>query len=259
MKNRRGIVHLMYHEIELPGRFVCHSEPGYVRYVVRDADFRTQIGWLQQNCWRGLSVSQALGFPDGRSVAITFDDGCETDLLAAAPLLKCAHFGATFYITTCNLGKRGFLNLAQLRELSELGFDIGCHSRTHRYLTDVSEEELRDEITTVKGDLEHMIGRPVLHFSCPGGRCDARVIAVAKEAGYHSVATSRTAPNFPGSDSFGLARVVVMRNTSPVTFQHWCEGKALWTIQAKETARAAAQRLLGNSTYDRMRSVLLRG
>jgi peptidoglycan/xylan/chitin deacetylase (PgdA/CDA1 family) len=259
MKNRRGIVHLMYHEIELPGRSVCHSEPGYVRYVVRDADFRMQIGWLQQNCWRGLSVSEALGFPEGRSVAITFDDGCETDLLVAAPLLKRARFAATFYITTGNLGKRGFLNLAQLRELSDLGFDIGCHSRTHPYLTDVPEEGLRDEISTVKDELEQLIGRPVLHFSCPGGRCDARVIAVAKGAGYHSVATSRTAPNFPGSDPFDLNRVAVMRNTTPGTFQHWCEGKALWTIQVQESARLAAQRLLGNSVYDRVRSVLLRG
>ena len=72
--------------------------------------------------------------PVGKTVCITFDDGCETDLLAAAPILKEFGFGATFYITVGFLGKPGYLSEAQVRNLSALGFEIGCHSLTHPYL-----------------------------------------------------------------------------------------------------------------------------
>jgi hypothetical protein len=84
----RGIVYLMYHELELPGRRLCQSEPGYVRYILSETSFRTQMDWLRRNGWQGLSVSEALTFPDGKSVAFTFDDGSETDLIVAAPILK---------------------------------------------------------------------------------------------------------------------------------------------------------------------------
>src|SRR5215472_9418048 len=112
------IVYLMYHELELPRRPLCQSEPGYVRYIVHESNFREQIQALKTMAYRGLSVPEALSGSSRPAVAITFDDGCETDLLAAAPLLKEAGFGATFYITVGFMGKPGYLTAKQLRELS---------------------------------------------------------------------------------------------------------------------------------------------
>ena len=99
--------------------------------------FRSQIDWLVQNVWRGLSVGEALGYPTGKSVVITFDDGTETDLIAAAPILKEAKFNATFYVTAGHVGKAGYMSSAQVRELQAHGFEIGCHSMTHAYLDDL--------------------------------------------------------------------------------------------------------------------------
>ena len=137
-----GIVFLMYHELELPGRPLVQSEPGYVRYIVREAIFRSQIDWLRKNGWRGLNVSEALGSTAQKSVAITFDDGCETDLLAAAPILREGGFHATFYVTAGFLDQRGYLSTAQLLELSSSGLEIGCHSMTHAYLNDLDPQQL---------------------------------------------------------------------------------------------------------------------
>jgi hypothetical protein len=36
----RGIVFLMYHELELPGRALAQQEPGYVRYILAETTFR---------------------------------------------------------------------------------------------------------------------------------------------------------------------------------------------------------------------------
>ena len=48
--------------------------------------------------------------PTNRSVCITFDDGCETDLIAAAPVLRESGFSATFYLTAGFLGTPGYLD-----------------------------------------------------------------------------------------------------------------------------------------------------
>src|SRR5260370_29103494 len=140
------IVFLMYHELELAGRKFCQSEPGYVRYIVPLETFRSQMAWMRQSGWRGLSVGEALHYPAEPSVCITFDDGCETDLIAAAPVLREFGFHATFYLTAGFLGTPGYLSTIQVRQLDSLGFEIGCHSMTHPYLSDLSDAELGREI-----------------------------------------------------------------------------------------------------------------
>src|SRR5262252_6132504 len=112
------IVFLMYHELELPERTLVQSDPGYTRYVLCESTFREHLEWLKQHNWLGLCVSDALKFPSQPALAITFDDGCETDLLAAAPLLREWGFGATFYVTSGFIGRKGYLSPTQLRELS---------------------------------------------------------------------------------------------------------------------------------------------
>ncbi len=250
-------VFLMYHELELPGRPLCQSEPGYVRYIVSEKDFRAQMDSLRDQGYRGLNVSQAFSEPATSAVILTFDDGCETDLLTAAPILSDSNFSATFFITLGFLDKPGYLSRAQVRELSHRGFDIGCHSMTHPYLSDLEEKVLRLEIADAKDELEQIIGKAVSHFSCPGGRWDPRVAHVAKEAGYSTVCTSRVAANSPDTDPFCLGRVAMMRGTDLNTFQRICAGAGLWRMRMKDESRAAVRRCFGNSAYDRLRAVLL--
>jgi peptidoglycan/xylan/chitin deacetylase (PgdA/CDA1 family) len=251
------IVFLMYHELELPGRPLCHSEPGYVRYILSQSSFQSQMDWLRQNGWRGLSVSEALDYPAGSSVAITFDDGSETDLISAAPLLKERRFNATFYVTAGFLGKRGYLSPAQLRELSGHGLEIGCHSMTHAYLNDLDESALRREIFDAGKNLEDIIGGKVEHFSCPGGRYDNRTSDLVREAGYRSLATSRTHANSPATNPYLLGRVAIMHSTDKSAFSRISSGTGLWKTRLGESSRGAVRKILGNSLYDRFRSRLL--
>src|SRR5713101_9154349 len=79
----------------------------------------------------------------------------------AAPALKDTRNNATFYVTVGFLGKRGYMSPAQLRELGALGFEIGCHSMTHPYLSDLSDDKLHQEIAIAKIKLEQITGRPV--------------------------------------------------------------------------------------------------
>jgi peptidoglycan/xylan/chitin deacetylase (PgdA/CDA1 family) len=247
---------LMYHELELPGRALCHSEAGYVRYIVRMEDFRKQLDALGQVGLQAISVSQML---DGESgVALTFDDGCETDLIVAAPALQELGFKATFYITVGFLGTRGYLSQQQVRELANYDCDIGCHSLTHPYLTDLDASGLHREVVEAKDSLQQIAGKAVMHFSCPGGRWDPRAAEIARNAGYRSVATSRTGVNTPSTDAFCMARIAVMRDTSLPAFQSLATGRGLWPTQLREATRSAVRKAMGNSMYDKLRSRLLK-
>ena len=248
---------LMYHELEETGGALCQSEPGYVRYVLRTEEFRAQMEFIQSQGWRGVCVGEALDHEAGQ-IAITFDDGSATDLISAAPILQTLNFGATFYITSGFLGKPGYLNPAQLRELSGLGFEIGCHSMTHAYLTDIDDASLRRETAEAKSQIEQIISRPVEHFSCPGGRYDRRVAEAARNAGYKSVATSRIRANSASCNRFALGRVAVMRGTSISAFENLCRQRNLWQLDLQVQLRESAKRLLGNSIYDRVRGAALK-
>lgn len=253
-----GIVALMYHELELPGRPLCQSVPGYVRYILSKDSFNSQMEWAVRNGWHGLSIGEALTYPSGNSVAITFDDGCETDLIAAAPILKANGLNATFYITAGLIGNPGYMSAAQLRQLHTLGFEIGCHSMTHAYLDDLDQLGLQREIFDSKKKLEDIIGEKIEHFSCPGGRYDERTSSLACDAGYRSLATSQPHTNSPSTNPYSLGRVAILRGIRDIAFARVCTGKALWRMRLEVSLRGATKRLIGNALYDRFRTMVLR-
>lgn len=256
MPRNPSTVFLMYHELELPGRPLCQSDPGYVRYIIWADEFSAQMRQIRDLSLRGVSVTEALNFANP-AVCITFDDGCETDLTSAAPILKDLGFGATFYVCSGFIGKPGYLSIAELRELQRQGFEIGCHSMSHPYLPDLDDAGLQREIGDAKVMLEQMLGVPVQHFSCPGGRYDGRVLQVAKQAGFLTVATSIPRANAPACDLFQLGRVAITRGMDE-DFRRVCRGKSLWKAELTMNIRDGVKKLLGNRMYDRVRGLLLR-
>ena len=251
------IVFLMYHELELAGRGLCQSEPGYVRYILPLEAFRQQMAWVKESGWLGLNVSEALRYPSAPSVCITFDDGCETDLIAAAPALREFGFNATFYLTAGFLGTPGYLNTTQVRDLDAQGFQIGCHSMTHPYLPDLPQPELKREVVDAKLQIEAIVGHPIEHFSCPGGRYDQRTLQMARHAGFITVANSEFYANSSRTSPYELGRVAMLRALTIEEFGAICHGRGLWKKRLQHHTRRSAQRVLGNHAYDRLRAVLL--
>lgn len=256
MGNSR-IVFLMYHELDLAARERSTSESAYARYILSVATFQRQMEWIKQSGIRGLCVSEALTYPADASVCITFDDGCETDWIGAAPVLYDLGLGATFYVTAGRIGTTGYLSESQLRELNGQGFEIGCHSMTHPYLSDLEESELKHEIVEAKDRIEQVLGHQVEHFSCPGGRYNERVLRVASRAKFKTVANSEFYSNTPSTDPYKLGRVAMLRDLPLGEFGAICHGRGLWKKRVAHRARRGVQFVLGNKNYDRLRAVLL--
>jgi peptidoglycan/xylan/chitin deacetylase (PgdA/CDA1 family) len=129
---------------------------------------------------------------------------------------------------------------------------------THAYLDDLDGHALQHEIAEAGRKLEDLIGKKVEHFSCPGGRYSPQAVAVAKTAGYRSLATSHAHSNSVSTDPYHLGRVAVMRDYRADYFEQICTGQALWQMRFRESARGAAKKLLGNGFYDRLRARALR-
>jgi len=258
----KGIVFLMYHEVQAAGSKLVDDSPGYRRYVVSKEQFASQLEIVVQGGFKGLNVSQSLeamhsGTAGKPVVCITFDDGCASDLHVAAPLLRDKKFNATFYVTVDHLGRDGYLTRTELRELSDLGFEVGSHSLTHRHLNDLDAVQIRRELVESKQVLEEITGNSVDHFSCPGGRVNAVVTELALEAGYKSVATSQLGMNSARSSLFALKRVAIKREMNLKMFARVCSGKGQFLMKSEDSLLLTGKRLLGNERYDRLRANLL--
>jgi peptidoglycan/xylan/chitin deacetylase (PgdA/CDA1 family) len=256
---RSGMAFLMYHEIERPGVPTVESGGGYLRYVLTEADFREHIAALRRSGYTATAVGQALArrWPVGRRVVLTFDDGAVSDRLVAAALLNENGFGATFYVVAGFLNRRGHLSVSHLRELAGLGFEIGSHSMSHRWLSDLDTAGLRDEIVNSKDRLQQVLGAPVQHFACPGGRLSRAAVRLAREAGYLSLATSQLGLNDAGTDPFRLRRIAIHRGTSARHLLRLCEGRDLAFRRVREGLLHAAKAAMGNRRYDKVRTMLL--
>ena len=105
----------------------------------------------------------------------------------AYPAMKERNLPFTLFITTHWVGKEGYLSLSQLRELyADPLCTIGAHGTEHRVLTQVGEQERREEIFQSKDELEQMLGGKCDIFAYSNGRYDAGVLEMMKQAGYRA-------------------------------------------------------------------------
>ena len=121
-----------------------------------------------------------------RVIVLTFDDAVKSHRTFVAPLLKELEFGATFYVTYNWMDDtENFMSWEDIKEIHELGFEIGNHSWTHRDMGDPSNaRRLAGELGLVNWNLQKQgIPDPVT-FAYPGNRFGPEAFEVLQENGY---------------------------------------------------------------------------
>jgi peptidoglycan/xylan/chitin deacetylase (PgdA/CDA1 family) len=103
------------------------------------------------------------------------------------------------------------LTSAQVRELRDLGMEVGAHTATHPILTRLTPEVARDDIAQGKFVLEGILGDPVRLFAYPNGRpgedYDVRHAGMVRELGFSAALSTAWGTAHRGSDRFQLPRV----------------------------------------------------
>src|SRR5690348_5189885 len=150
----RGLAVLMYHALE-DGDHPCGAEdPGERLYTVAAACFRQQMEYLQREGYRTLLLHELGGALPEKGVVLTFDDGHASNATLALPILREFGFRAEFFITTGWTGRPRYLSSDQLRELAGYQMALGSHGRSHALLSDLTQEQLEEELAGSRRDLE---------------------------------------------------------------------------------------------------------
>ncbi|HSN19618.1 MAG TPA: polysaccharide deacetylase family protein [Usitatibacter sp.] len=252
---RNATTVLMYHAIAEAGRECAEADP---RYTVGRADFRRQLAAIEAAGLRAASLATLLERRTPGAVAITFDDGHESNAIAAADLLaRCG--SADLFVNPSRVGTKHFLDWAALRDLAAAGLSIQSHGETHRYLDDLGDAEIERELAVSKARIEERVGRPVTLFAPPGGRLPARALPVALRVGYRALCSSVAGLWRGGAATHPIPRLAVLAATGDTRFCRWIlqEPWEIARLAVRHRVLAGAKTLLGNGGYERVRARLL--
>lgn len=209
---------LLYHRVDRQVSTLSHITQ---RLTVDPQDFAAQMSWLRWHGFHALTQRQLFaGLEEGaslpcRPLLVTFDDGYRDVLDNAAPVLRRLGMPATMYVITDRLTLRnsGFLSWRGVAELEREGFDIGSHTVTHRPLTALSDREVVDELIRSRIELERHLVHPVQWLAYPHGAVDARIVEIARRAGYVLGATSSPGTLQDARDPLELHRFEILDST----------------------------------------------
>jgi peptidoglycan/xylan/chitin deacetylase (PgdA/CDA1 family) len=223
------------------------DDPALRRYAIPRPVFADHLASLASRGFYFVGPEMAAGyFAEGaplprRAVLLTFDD-CYADLPAVArDILQPRSIEAlAFAVSGVKSGTnewdrhrggppRGLLKPRALRQLPDLGIEVGSHSRTHRSLVSLTNEELRSEAAGAADDIEALgLPRPRF-FAYPYGEVDDEARKAVRDACFIAAFGIGEGWVDRTSDRFNLPRVIVhtsdrgwrfrLRTTAPALYE----------------------------------------
>jgi peptidoglycan/xylan/chitin deacetylase (PgdA/CDA1 family) len=114
-----------------------------------------------------LTTGKAL---PSKPIMLTFDDDDEDGFKVARPELMKYGFKGVFFITTTNILKnKYYMDDKQLKQLSDEGNVIACHTRDHVNFKKIKGKDWEIQIDKPTKKLEKITGKPVKYFAYPYG------------------------------------------------------------------------------------------
>jgi peptidoglycan/xylan/chitin deacetylase (PgdA/CDA1 family) len=154
--------------------------------------FRRHADWLASGevPVRGFRDLMESGDP---GIAVTFDDAFVSFRDVAWPLLRERGIPVTVFVPTDHAGRTNrwpdesyagipelpLLDWDALAALAAEGVQLGSHTRSHRDLRTIVDDELRDELEGAAERIEEITRRPDV-LAYPYGFADARVAEAAR-------------------------------------------------------------------------------
>lgn len=215
---------LMYHNFGDPP---ATGDPEHL-FVPVDT-FRAHLTLLREQGWQALSLDQFLAVLDGapaprKSYLVTIDDGHESVLSTAAPILAEHEIPSVLFVPPGVLGgpvtwnpayaAQRLSGKAEIATLAGTGMEVGVHGYDHVRMLDMDAETLHRNVVTARDEVAAMMGREPRSFAYPYGSHDADARRALSDAGYAvSFAVARENGRFAvdriyvkGTDSLAMFR-----------------------------------------------------
>lgn len=252
---------LLYHSVQ--GEDGLRDPTADAVYTVSARQFADQLDLVIESGHPVSTVSdlvEAAGLRDAAPVhehviVLTFDDGTASHLDTVLHMLWERNIPGEFFINPANVGRRGFLSWMELRGMASAGMSIQSHGYSHRYLDELDDAGVVDELLRSRKTIEDRIGHPVTVFAAPGGRIGHFAAALARRVGYKAVCGSRPGHWRPNSRTGVIPRNAVRAATSEREVRDWIDSRALALVMpaGRYQALKVARRLLGNHMYENLR------
>jgi peptidoglycan/xylan/chitin deacetylase (PgdA/CDA1 family) len=190
------MISLMYHDVVTAGK---EDSSGFLgrdagTYKLSSDHFKLHLDQISQiHQVKVATVFEGLDKQAGRhnTVTLTFDDGGVSAYSIIADLLEAKGWRGHFFITTGQIGTRGFLSKEQIRSLDANGHVIGAHSCTHpsRFSDCPWEQQVHEWKASVQ-TLSDILGKQVTTASIPGGSYSTQLARAAALGGVRYLFTS---------------------------------------------------------------------
>ena len=221
---------LLYHRI-----VNAQSPIGKQKIYVWEKKFREQMIFLKKNNYETITFHDLPNTSNAKRVLLTFDDGYEDNYTILFPILKEFGFKAVIYLVTkCSYNewatKEGepelkLMNKEMIREMRDYGIEFGGHTRTHIDLKKTPNENLYEEISGCKKDLEDIIEKTAISFAYPFGAYNDETLQAVRKAGYQYGITTIFGPKQWQDDRMRIRRIEVRPNTTLWSFKNKVSGK----------------------------------
>ncbi|MEV4944841.1 polysaccharide deacetylase family protein [Streptomyces sp. NPDC053755] len=146
----------------------------------------------------GASEGGAVDCAAVKCIALTFDAGPGKDTPRLLDILREEKVPATFFL----LGRKHVDRYPEVvRRIADEGHEVANHTWTHRVLTGLDADEVRDELSRTQNAIEKITGRKPTLMRPPQGRTDDTVSEVSRELGLAQILWSVTAKDYATTDA----------------------------------------------------------
>jgi len=194
-------------------------------------DFYNQIKFLTILGYKCVNLKNIDDNELNKKIIITFDDGYENIYKLAMPILNEFNQKATCFIVKNQINgfnlwdsnrtdykKYKLMNLDQIHEWDEKGFEIGAHTLDHVNLTKLTTEKKNKQINDPISFFYDKLNISIKSFSYPFGSYDDECIDLLKENYKYAVTTKPSLYNQKNFTNYEIPRISINSSTSIFKF-----------------------------------------
>jgi peptidoglycan/xylan/chitin deacetylase (PgdA/CDA1 family) len=195
-------------------------------YIIPPATFGMQMKMLADSGYHTILPDELYDYLVSgkpippKSIILTFDDTDGDQFTAARPELNKYNFKAVYFIVTNNISKnKYYMDRKQIRQLSDEGNIIACHTRDHMDFKKLKGLDWEAQIDVSKRKLEQITGKPVNYFAFPYGSWNREGLPELHKRGFKA-AFQLDQPRDPKEPLMTIRRIITCGYWSAQTLDY---------------------------------------
>jgi poly-beta-1,6-N-acetyl-D-glucosamine N-deacetylase len=224
--NDKGLLSLMYHRFD---------ENQYPSTNIQMSVFKQQIEIIKDSNYQfedPINFDRDFNIPKKeKKIFLTIDDAFTSFYEVAWPYLKENRIPFILFVSTEPIGKNGYMNWKQIKEIEQEDFAyIGHHSHSHDYLVNFTNEKFKNDIDMASETFKKNLGYIPAFFSYPFGEYNTYIkkyisknfkVAFGQHSGVIDINKDKfELPRFPINEKYGdLKRFKFLINLHPLEYK----------------------------------------